>query len=105
MVHWRSEIFFGLSDLYFFSFGKRSDLFSRFTRSDEETICEHAKYVSFEILHKIDHGFIPYNEYFGFPRFKKAKKNRLIIPAKLVSTIECYLLLESDDIRSQLFLS
>lgn len=75
MVHWRSEIFFGLSDLYFFSFGKRSDLFLRFTRSDEETICEHAKYVSFEILHKMDHGFIPYNEYFGFPRFEKAKKS------------------------------
>lgn len=97
--------FFRFEWSLFFSFGKRSDLFSRFTRSDEETICEHAKYVSFEILHKIDHGFIPYNEYFGFPRFKKAKKNRLIIPAKLVSTIECYLLLESDDIRSQLFLS
>ena len=37
-------------------------------------ICEDAKYVSFEILHKMDHGFIPYNEYFGFPRFEKAKK-------------------------------
>lgn len=47
---------------------------SRFTRSDEETICEHAEYVSFEILYKMDHGFIPYNEYFGFPRFEKAKK-------------------------------